>query len=241
MSSQSLASPDAVKAMSFRTTMGQHERMAKVAKQEEMSLNAWMNKVLEEAVTAVSSSLYDFPPPKTDAIRGLIEDPDNNIELVGRLIGLLEDRSHKAVLRFSNALIKYLSGLDAIWPYWHAAAQPSLEPDPGPSAIPIMGNSFNGLTLLTQGLALPLRELSDPTNAEDVIEINDALNLYVAGLSAIVPYLSDTSGVKTVEFLNLIQASIQEIESQGRLEIQEDEGELDSLAATPSNIMAKIK
>lgn len=224
MSLQIAAQPDTPKAMSFRTTVGQHQQMAEAANQQGVSLNKWMNQALAEAVTN-SPCVYDFPVPETKTIRAIAADPDNNIELVSRLVGLLKDRSHRGVLHFSHALGHYLSGLDAIWPYWNPLSTQAFE-----QSCRELDGCEDSLVSLTKGLAAPLEMLCSARGGEAAItDISQSLNLYMAGLYEVMPYFAQPIGAKAEEFLNLIKASIQEIEQQGRLTPQDDEFEKEEI------------
>ena len=218
MSPQSLAIPDAPKAMSFRTTVRQHELMAEAAKQEGMSLNAWMKEQLEKAVATVSTQIEDLPPAQTASIRTLLHSADDKIDLVDRLLDFVEDDSPRAILRFSNALNQYLIGLDSIRPYWQRAAHKSTTAEDSSNAKHLE----TGPESLTRSLVFLLGGFSEVGDLTEAAEVSNAIRLYVAGLQVILPFLTGQPEVTAVEFLRVVEECLVELEASGDIPETED-------------------
>lgn len=204
MSSHSLAAPDAQKAMSFRTTVRQHELMAEAAKAEGMSLNAWMKEQLNKAIATASTRIEDLPPAQTASIRQLLVDADDKIDLVDHLLDFVEDDSPREILRFSNALNHYLIGLDSIRPYWQRASAAEDAPKT---------QLDTGLMSLTRSLVLLLEGCGELNSLADAAELSNAIRLYVAGLQVILPYLNGKPEVTSVRFLKVVEEYLTELEA----------------------------
>lgn len=203
--------PDAPKAMSFRTTVRQHELMAEAAKQEGMSLNAWMRDQLDKAVATVSTQIEDLPPAQTASIHTLLHSADDKIDLVDRLLDFVKDDSPRAILRFSNALNQYLIGLDSIRPYWQRAGHASTAAEDSTHAKPIE----TGPESLTRSLVFLLGGFSELGDLAEAAEVSNAIRLYVAGLQVILPFLTGQPEVTAVEFLRVIEECLAELEANG--------------------------
>lgn len=104
--------------IAFRTTPETHRAIYLAATQAEMSINAWMDEVLNQAARRTLNHESDVLANSNSSLIQRIHKQKNAIaELMANATPFLRDQSPYGGMQFVGALEKLLLGLEAVKPY----------------------------------------------------------------------------------------------------------------------------